>query len=298
MAETNPPRVTKLPFWLADVALLATAGVLVAMGGRPLRTWEMLAVAACAGLGGWLAVLPFLRDHEAAVKFAETDRLSDTVARIGQLDAVAGSIAGATGQWQAIQEQARATANGAREVLERLAREAEAFAATVSRTADSERQTLKLEVEKLRRSEGDWLQVVGRLMDHVYALHVAAVRSGQPALADQVERFHAACRDIVRRVGLVPMVAAPEEGFDPRKHQSVDEASPAVAGAKIDETVAPGYLFQGRLLRPVIVRLAGAGAGADPGTEGAGTAPAGRDGSTTRAADAEGAGETPIESAS
>ena len=59
MSESNsqPPRLNKLPFWLADAVLIGAAATLVAVGGRPLRAWEMVAVAACAALGGWLAVL-------------------------------------------------------------------------------------------------------------------------------------------------------------------------------------------------------------------------------------------------
>jgi hypothetical protein len=77
----------------------------------------------------------------------------------------------------------------------------------------------------------------------------------------------------------MPIVAAPEEPFDPRKHQ-LPEGGEVPPGAVVDETLAPGFVFQGRLLRPIIVRLAGspaaaaapAGAGAEGNVEGAGPA--------------------------
>lgn len=254
MSEGKTPQLNRMPFWFADAVLLLTAGVLVAVGGRPLRFWEMLAIVACVGLGAWLAVLPALKSYEVAVKAAETDHLAETVAKLKDLDVLADRIGAATGQWQSVQDRATRTAEAAREVVERLAREAEVFATAVSRTADGEKQTLKLEVDKLRRAEGDWLQSVGRVMDHVFALHLAAVRSGQPGVLEQIERFHAACRDALRRVGFVPIVAAPEEGFDSRKHQVAEGARPP-EGTKIDETVAAGYLYQGQLLRPIIVKV-------------------------------------------
>lgn len=254
------PRLNKLPFWFADATLLAAASVLVAVGGRPLKLWEMVAVVVCVALGGWLAVMPFLKEYEAAVKLSETDGLARTMEKLSQLDVVAERITAATSQWQGVQERATQTADQAKSVVDRLAREAESFAVAVSRTADTERQKLKLEVDKMRRAEGEWLQAVGRIMDHVFALHVAAVRSGQPALAEQIDRFHAACREALRKVGFLPVVAAPDESFDPRRHQVADGSHPS-EGTRIDETVAPGFVFQGQMIRPIIVKIV-----AEPGS--------------------------------
>jgi len=256
MSTASNPRLNRLPFWLADATLLGAATVLVMTGARPLRFWEMVAVVACVALGGWFGVLPALKQYEADRELAGADRLADTTAKLTQLEDVADRIAAATGQWQAVQERATQTADVAKGVVERLAREAEQFGAVVSRTADAERQRLKLEVDKLRKGEAEWVQSAARVMDHVFALHIAAVRSGQPGLAEQIEKFHGACRDAFRRVGFSPMVAAPDEPFDRRKHQ-VAEGSPPVEGGRVDETVAPGFVFQGQLVRPVIVRLAG-----------------------------------------
>ena len=258
MSEPNshPPALNKLPFWFADAMLLAAAATLVAVGGRPMRFWEMVAVVVCVALGGWLAVLPFLKEHQLAARFAETNRLADTSAKLRDLETIADRIGSATSQWQAVQDRASRTAEMAGGIVDRLAREAESFAGAVSRTADGEKQTLKLEVEKLRRAEAEWLQAVGRVMDHVHAVHVAAVRSGQGNLIAQMERFHGACREALRRVGFTAIAANPDEPFDPRKHQLVD-GSPPGEGARVDETVAPGYVYQGHLLRPIIVRIAG-----------------------------------------
>lgn len=271
MSDSKIPHLSKSPFWLTDAVLLIAAGIMVAFGSRPLRAWEMVTVTACAALGGWLAVLPYLKDYEAAVKLTETDRLAETTAKLGQLESLADRISGATGQWQAVQDRAQHTTEVAQGIVDHLTREAGALAASVSKTADTEKQTLKLEVDKLRRMEADWLQAVGRIMDHVFALHVAAVRSGQPAVKDQIDRFHAACRDALRRVGFSPVVATPDEPFDSRKHQVADGARPP-DGARIDETVAPGFLFQGQLLRPVVVRVTDPAAASAGGTSESGAA--------------------------
>jgi len=108
----------------------------------------------------------------------------------------------------------------------------------------------------MRRAESEWLQVLMRMLDHVYALHVGALRTSQPGLIDQVGNFQNACRDVARRVGLSPFIAGDAEPFDGQRHRLAEgEAQPA-PGAIISETVAAGYTFQGRLLRPALVRLA------------------------------------------
>lgn len=300
----------KLPFWGADALLLVAAGTLVALGGRPLALGEMVAVVVCVALAGWFGVLPYLKEYAAEGQWNETARLDRTAARLGQLETVAERIASATSQWQTVQDQARRTTEIAQGIVERISREAESFATTVSRTAESEKQTLKLEVEKLRRGEGEWLQAVGRLMDHVFALHAAAVRSGQASVVQQLDRFHGNCREALRRVGFTTVVAAPDEPFDPRRHQVAEGPRPG-DGARVDETVAPGFLYQGQLLRPVIVRVLGpdevAGAAAEADAGGAAetgesvTGDRAGDAAGTKAAEAADAGggvsqgETPVE---
>jgi molecular chaperone GrpE (heat shock protein) len=81
------------------------------------------------------------------------------------------------------------------------------------------------------------------------------LRSGQPGLVEQIGLFQNACRDAARRVGLTPFVAEPAEGFDEQRHQIVNGDPQPTAGALIDETVATGYTFQGKLLRPALVRV-------------------------------------------
>jgi len=74
-------------------------------------------------------------------------------------------------------------------------------------------------------------------------------------LIEQMGHFQMACRDVARRVGLTPFTANEAEPFDAQRHQLVEADAKAPAGAVVGETVAAGYTFQGRLLRPALVRL-------------------------------------------
>src|ERR1051325_12049960 len=102
----------------------------------------------------------------------------------------------------------------AKEIAQDMAAEVKAFNEFLQRARTDERSALQLEVDKLRRGETEWLQVIVRMLDHVYALHQAALRSRQPSLIEQLGNFQNACRDAARRIGLQPFVAAPEELVD------------------------------------------------------------------------------------
>ena len=114
---------------------------------------------------------------------------------------------------------------------------------------------MRLDVEKLRRAENEWLQILVRILDHVFALYQAALRSGQGNLTEQIGQFQNTCRDIARRVGLVPFVAIPGELYDSKVHQLADASLVAGVEARVAETLATGYSFQGQLVRPVLVAL-------------------------------------------
>jgi molecular chaperone GrpE (heat shock protein) len=148
-----------------------------------------------------------------------------------------------------------------------MAAEVREFTEFMQKANDGEKATLRLEVEKLRRAEGDWLQVLVHLLDHVHALHTGATRSGQPRLIEQLTNFQNACRDTARRVGLVPFAAAAGEAFDAKRHQLVNGEEMPANGAVIGETLATGFTFQGRLVRPALVRV-GAPAQAAPAAAG------------------------------
>jgi molecular chaperone GrpE (heat shock protein) len=215
----------------------------------------------CVLGGALLAVVPFLLEYEALAKAAQARELTTVASLLKNLEGIAAQISSATGKWQDAQEQADKTAAAAREIAERMTGEVRGFTEFMQRANDSERANLRLEVDKLRRAESDWLQTLVRTLDHVYALHLGACRSGQSKLIEQVGQFQAACRDAARRVGLVPFSAGEGDAFDAQRHQLAEEEAAAPAGAVVGETVATGYTFQGRLVRPAVVRLLGDRAG-------------------------------------
>jgi len=255
MRDRIEPQLSKWAFFLGDLLLVGVAGLFYWKSNIPLGIWESgLIVLSVAG-GAFLAVLPFVLEYRMASKLAEAEALTEVVSQIRNLESVAERIAGATGRWQSVQEVADRVAGTSKAIAERMSAEAKAFTEFMQRANDTEKATLRLEVDKLRRSEGDWVHVLVRMLDHVYALHVGAMRSGQPNLIAQLDQFQHACRDAARRIGLTPFAADPADPFDAERHQLFDSKQAPAEGAKIAETIATGYTFQGRLLRPALVRL-------------------------------------------
>jgi molecular chaperone GrpE (heat shock protein) len=247
--------VPKWPFLLGDAFLLAAAYFLVQHAPHPIDRWEIITASACVALGAILGAMPFILDHRAIIKVIEAGALGSIAEKIQNLEKLAAQINAATNEWTNAQTQAEKTAAGAKEISDKMAGEVREFSEFMQKMNDSEKGALRLEIEKLRRGEAEWLQVLVRILDHVFVLHAAAARSGQPKLAEQISNFQNACRDATRRIGLVPFSAEPDEPFNAERHQIVGEEGKPPADAVVAETVGAGFTFQGRLLRPALVRL-------------------------------------------
>lgn len=253
MSDHNVPKLKKWPFFFADAILLALACWVFSHYPHPLAPWAAGLITAAVVVAALLAVWPFRIEYETEVKFAESGRITSAVEAIQNLEAIARQIQQATGQWQGVQEHAGRTTQAAREISDRMTAEARAFSEFMTKANDSEKATLRLEIEKLRRGEGQWLQVLVHLLDHVHALYQAGARSGQPSLAAQLAAFQSACRDLVRRVGLVPVEATLNDQFDPEQHDLIPDQGKPEGPAQISQIVATGYSYQGQAIRKPIV---------------------------------------------
>lgn len=255
MHDQSAPRLARWPFFLGNVLLLALAWFLCQHTKLPLGPWEVLACVGAVGLGAFFSIWPYLLEYRSAAKLVETGALTTVVAQVQNLEQLATQIGNATAQWQTVHESADKTARSAKDIAQGMASEVKAFNEFLKNANDSERAALRLELDKMRRVEAEWLQVLVRILDHVHALNRAAAKSGHPTVAEQLGRFQNACHDAARRVGLTPFIATAQEKFDAQRHQVMDGQTKPADGAPVDETVASGYTFQGKLLRPALVRL-------------------------------------------
>src|SRR5205085_12537540 len=114
----------------------------------------------CVTAGAVLAVLPFLLEYRVVSKLAEANALADTVLQIKNMQAVAEQIASATARWQGVQEVADRVANTSKAIAERMSVEAKSSTEFMQKANETEKATLRLEADKLRRADGEWAHVV------------------------------------------------------------------------------------------------------------------------------------------
>jgi molecular chaperone GrpE (heat shock protein) len=260
--ELTALKVPKWPFFLADALMLGLAYFVNWQGTLPLPLDQIITIVICVALGALLGILPYLLEYRAVIKYGalikliETSTLCSATEKIQDLEGLVAQITSANDNLQTAQAQADKTAGLARDITDRMSTEVRDFTAFMQKANDGEKATLRLEVEKLRRTENDWLGIVVFMLDHVFALNRAAAHSGQEKLIAQLGQFQNACRDAARRVGLVPVLAVPGEPFDPQRHQLVEGNPPATAGV-VAEMIALGFTFQGKLIRLAVVWVEG-----------------------------------------
>jgi molecular chaperone GrpE (heat shock protein) len=267
--DRAPARLAKWPFYLADLLLCAVIFFVLNQLGAFEGTTDMLIVLAClvvAAIAAWLSVLPWLKEHHAAIQLSDSSNLKSSLEQIRSVEKVADLIRQSNSQWQGVQDASARTLASAREITDKMKLEADEFMKFISSAHDQERAGLRLEVEKLRRMEADWIKVAVQMLDHVFALARAAERSGQQQLIKQLQQFQNACRDVARRMGLAAFVPAVGEPFDHRAHQLPNPQMTAQEGDRIKDVLASGFTYQGQLLRRSLVLLDSSAAGAESST--------------------------------
>lgn len=250
----------KWPFYLADLALSAVlVFVLYRLGPIEGTTDAVIAVACVFGAGwaAWLSIIPWLNEHRGQVELSDSANLKSSLEQIKSVEKVAELIRQANLQWQSVQDASGRTVTAAKEISDKMKLETEEFMRFLENAHNSERAGLKLEVEKLRRMEGDWIKVTVGIMDHVFAITRAAERSGQAQVIAQLQQFQNACREVARRIGLAPFVPSLGDHFDARSHQLPDPKFVPPGDARVGDVLATGFTYQGQLLRRALVMLEG-----------------------------------------
>ena len=260
MNDVTNWKVPKWPFGLVYAVMLGLAYFLIMRAPQSAQHWEI--AAACVAFGALLSLVPFYLDYRAMGKAIEVNALGAVTDKIIGLEKLVEQIETATNHLAVIQGTVQAetgkTTAAAKAIGDKMAEEGRQFSQFMMKVSDSEKATLRLEVEKLRRAEGEWLQVLVRVLDHIFALHTGAVRTGDQRFIEPTTNFQRACHETVRRLGVTPFTAEPDEPFDAERHQAAGKPELIPDGAIVAETIGAGYTFQGKLLRPALVRLRGA----------------------------------------
>ncbi len=240
-------KLPKWPFLLGDILLLLAAYLVYKQSPRPMGLGHMGLEVLCFGMAACLGVVPFLTEYWAEIKLAGGGNRNSNPEQLRRLDGMLAQMTETARSLQRLQEEASKTAAGAGT--------SSSPSPTAPGSEDGDVPAQVRQLEESRRLEGEWVQVLVRMLDHAYALYVGAMRSGQPMLIEQVSGFQDACREAARSVGLSPLIAEPGEPFNAERHRWADGDGLPPAESAVRETIATGYTFQNRVLRPVSVRL-------------------------------------------
>lgn len=251
---TNPkPSLALWPFLVAD-AFFAMAALLLWQGHKPMLWWEASLLIVCVAGAAGCFLFPFLQRNKDEQSSAQARLLTESLKQIQKIDQVAAQIVEATRQWREFHQQAAEISDTTKALAGSISAESKVFSEILQKANIGEKAHLRLEVDKLRRAEAEWLQVVVLMLDHVSALSLAARHSGQQNYIEQIGHFQNSCREAARRIGLAPMTGRVGEPFDANLHQLRDKMT-LDENAIVEETLMPGYTFQGRLVRRALVAL-------------------------------------------
>ena len=249
-----PVSVPKWPFLSADIIFIGLGYWISSLiQGEP-QLWQIMSILSCAILGGSFAVAPFYFEYKAESKAVEIAQLTSVTKEICKMEVVASQISEASENWTAVQDSSKQTALLAEEIASGIAETVKSHDEFMANASKDELNSLKLEVEKLRRSESDWANTLVGLLDLVYRLERSAVASGKEQFIQTMGLFQGQCREAVRRVGLVAFEAEPDAVFTPEEH-ALPEGESVSADAVISETRLPGIRLQGKLVRKPLVAI-------------------------------------------
>ena len=253
-SQFGVPQIRKWPFVVGDLLLIGVAVWIFYTNDYAPAGGDLGMIVACLGLGVFISVLPFMAEFREESRRFDANEFRSTLDQIRQLEGVGDRLDAVTAQWEAVQENCGQVVQAAADLSAKNEAEVERWQRMAQQADTRERDHLRLEVEKLRRGEREWLEVLVGILDHIFALHRAAVQSRQVKLIGQIEAFRNACLEISRRVGLSQYLIDPGEAYNPEIHK-IPEGSPCPENPVVAETLAPGFSFQGHAVRQPMVAL-------------------------------------------
>lgn len=171
LTEDEAPKLSKLPFIAADVALLAAAFAIAYRGGDPLGTGAIIAICACVIVGAGILVIPFMIDYARRADAAIADRQNQiaALARVTsdsaeQLGIVAAGLNG-------ISESSKHSLSSLEQLPSQLKTRVEEAVRQLSAAAQSAQTSVKDDIARLEKASKELSSVAAKASE---SLHAAA----------------------------------------------------------------------------------------------------------------------------
>ena len=154
------PRLPKLPFLVADAALLATAAYLAANSHHPLATTPLIAIASCVALAAILGAIPFLTDYARRQDEALDERQRALEALGATVTASAEQIGIAASGVHEIAELVQKNLRAADQLPHKLQEKIGEFTAQLTNARADETEELEKSLAELRAAESERLAAI------------------------------------------------------------------------------------------------------------------------------------------
>ena len=120
---------------------------------------------------------------------------------------------------------------------------------------NGEMEAMRTALDTESRSRVEIIYATVNILDHVAALHYAAVKSASPGVVSKITQFKNQCFEFASRAGLSPIVTGAGEPFNSEIHALENKSERAPDTATVASSLAPGFTLQGKLLRRELVTL-------------------------------------------
>ncbi len=203
------PRLATVPFILADLVLLAVAGLIGWQASAPLGLAPLAAISLLVGLGAITALYPFVVNHARQQEDAVQDRANQIEALARTLGASAEQVSIAVASLPAIADNAARQLKLAEQLPAAIQAQISLLQHQVSATANEENAALRHELDTLRSAETEKLAFaltglarasadLARL-ETLVAKHATALDGAIAHLPKLAEAFSQQATDTLRR---------------------------------------------------------------------------------------------------
>jgi hypothetical protein len=203
MKFDTAPRLTKLPFILGDIALLALAWFIAARHSNPISPLPLFVITGCVVAGIVVLMIPFVVNYSRDQEEAATSLRHELGEQFKRLIAASEHLQNSTNQLKTIEEIATKNVQAAEHLPYRLQERITEFNQQLAAVENKDKARLEQELAKLRDVEGERLAAVaGEIAKSLagWTEFVTGVRQQLAAAADLQAKLAVALPDIEGRI--------------------------------------------------------------------------------------------------
>src|SRR5208283_3885103 len=157
MKFDNAPRLSKLPFILSDIALLALAWFIAARHSNPISPLPLFVITGCVVAGIVVLMIPFIVNYARDQEEAATSLRHELGEQFKRLNAASEHLQNSTIQLKTIEEIATKNVQAAERLPSRLQERIAEFNQQLAATENKDKTRLEQELAQLRGIEGERL---------------------------------------------------------------------------------------------------------------------------------------------